>query len=108
MFKIGYKVVNGTAQSWWSAVIGQSVAYRRNQWTRPQKGNGPLAVFVDQATARGFWKVQACDAIFQVVYEPSREKSIWIRDEQSRSLDDLPYGTRLAKRVMLLKKERTT
>ena len=108
MFKIGYKVVNGAGQNWRSAVIGQSVAYRRNQWTRPQKGNGPLAVFEKRLLAETFLEGNASDAIFQVVYEPSREKSIWIRDEQSRSLDDLPYGTRLAKRVMLLKKERTT
>lgn len=98
MFKLGYKILSSARLSWVAAGKG-IVMYRKNRWTRPAKGCGPLCVV---ATYERALELGVGSVIVACVYIPSDEKAIWTPDLGKGSLRSLPAGTRLASAVMCL------
>jgi len=87
--------------------------YRRDQWTRPQLDCGPLCVFENvKAADMLMWEYLEGRSVFiaHCDYEPSRRQEVWMRERRwdsqlttrFKGLGDLPEGTRLAARVMLM------
>ena len=109
MVKIGYKVVKVGPKGVWRPYIKPRPNYQVDTWASRPVGQGPLAVFNTLAAAQWFktFGLQREMAVFRVVYQPSKDTAIWMRPNSAYGrveLDQLPLGTRLADRVMLLER----
>ncbi len=112
--KTGYKVVQKLKGEFVSVWAKQGLTgwltYKCDRWTYPCIGYGPITVFDDYSSAyecmrsyRPILKQQPC-RIVKCLYEPSREKSVWI-PHLITGIERMPVGTVLAKCVKILADE---
>jgi len=116
-WEVGYKIVKALPSGLWSIFYHQGAEVRYSPMGKivaPKKSCGPLAVFVDLPRAEVFARVcirhhgvgKRIVQIFECLYLPSEEKSLWRihRSVFSRNLDTTPWGTVFASRLKLLGK----
>jgi hypothetical protein len=104
----GYKVVRiGFYGGYYSHCRGDGeIQYKINEWVRPIKKRGPIAVFSNKEDATMFLKGYGVrdSVLCTCKYVPSKRKSVWCFDNSYKSatpLRELPEGTVLADRVMI-------
>ena len=103
----GYKVVT---EDLCSISAWCRVRYSYKRFTKPRPGFGPLCVFDSERSAElfgfGFSSCYYTVRIVPCVYERSKQNAIWFlsknKYEPRISLESLPRGTVLAKRVKLV------
>lgn len=87
--------------------------YNVGEWTSPNKGNGPLCVFDKKENAENFlerMRGEWTDAtLFECIYVPVSEHNqhhgwtkLWTDEGYTCRKEDLPKGTVLAEKVMLI------
>jgi hypothetical protein len=115
--KKGYKVLSKHGNSLYSAFDGaNSVRYKENEWAMPDEYGGPLCVFDKLKDARSFQYRYDLSCVYECEYIPSSYNEIWqqrsiqrgwvvlTNQYESAALHILPSGTRLAKKVKILKR----
>ena len=105
--KIGYKVVKKYTLK--SAIVNfcnqiGTVRYKINEWVKPGKGCGPLCVFSYNNIDSAKLFAGPRDTIYECVYKQSEELQVYTKDRRGTDLVGLPYGTRLAYRVKLIRR----
>lgn len=109
--KKGYKIVRKGDDGYFSASLSVfspgAVEYKVGQWTKPNIGCGPLALFDTKTNAKNFFLFTGPPGkIFPAEYIPTRKTclSIWKGTVTSKSL--LPPGTVLASKIRLMEEEK--
>lgn len=112
-WKIGWKVVRKVYligrdvgdHTYESSHVG-ILEYSTKQITKPNKGCGPLCVFTNYYDALLFVKHEPVRLeVKPCIYIPDdKHINVWLADDRYRkSVEDLPRGKALAKRVLLVK-----
>lgn len=104
--KVGWKVLRKRTDGSFSSSHCGILTYSIGQWTKPEKGKGPLCVFTTKKAAERFIFTNCCLAptILPCVYVPSKLKAVWnSKAEWDRMpLSRLPNRKALANKVMIL------
>lgn len=122
-YRAGWKVVMKEEGEigYFSCIISASphlcrygVYYQHNEWADRTRGCGPLAVFADFELAEDFVNrnltlrfavfksIRVEYLIIPCMFMESYEQKLYIPFEMTVFLQQLPFGTRFADRVMLL------
>jgi len=110
-YKVIHKHINGQRVSCIYG-IASTVYYIPDKFVEPRDGEGPLAVFRSLKDVRNFCRFPNKNReIWKCEYEPSTGKNLfsykceWMRGKRKeRHIVNLPLGTKLARRVKLIKK----
>lgn len=94
-----------------SDLDGAVVRYSQEQWVRPNKGFGPMAVFVSEQKARAFLNGShpglAGSVLYKCKFRKSTQKVVYTKGRARLfRVGGLPPGTVLASSVMILTEEK--
>lgn len=109
MFCIGYKVVRTGKGTFWSAmrcVVG-ATKYLPFRWTIPLANSGPLTLFRDRKSALDWLEQEGLTGnrnfrIRRCLFVPTRVIIVWATDGSWELVYNMPSGTILAKRIMII------
>ena len=114
----GYKVLDIDHQSFGEAMNMVSIAggisgnrrvkypfYPEPCWVKPNKGCGPLAVFKNFDCAKAFASQYGGKFIYEIKYRTywGFRRYLWDSDGLTTQFSSLPEGSRLARKVKLVK-----
>jgi hypothetical protein len=119
IYKVGFKlvsVISGERLSYNCNVCGDNkegketgevLVYKPGVWTRPKKGNGPLALFTSKEEAVTYARDWWCETeVFPCVYVPHtgphKRCFITIREYMQECFREAPKGQVLADRLVIM------